>query len=291
MMNQSLAQELCSPEAHVVYGGNKVPVIKFNCYEELPWLAHGFSTRQGGVSRGMFESMDLSFTRGDDPEAVMENFRRFGEAVGISCDSMVFTHQTHTTNVRVVSASDRGKGICRPRDFDNVDGLITDTPGVALVTFFADCIPLFFVDVHRRVIGASHSGWRGTVQKMGLKTVRAMEETYGCAPESLVAVIGPGICRSCYEVGPEVADAFRQIFPKEKQDMVLKAAGRDKFFLDLWAANRLILQEAGVLSENIHISGLCTHCHPRALWSHRSLGKDRGSLAGFMMLKPEDSLK
>ena len=298
-MSQSLEQELYSPEAHVTYGSLRVPVIKFNCFEQLSWLAHGFSTRLGGVSRGDFESMNLSFTRGDVYEDVRENFRRFGEAAKIPCESMVFTHQTHTVHVRAVTEKDRGKGICVPRDFENTDGLITDRPGVALVTFFADCIPLFFADTRRRVIGASHSGWRGTVGKIGLKTVQAMQEHYGCVPESLTAVIGPGICRHCYEVGAEVADAVRAAFPKENWDMLLtpkksgeetkgSSEGDSKYMLDLWAANVLVLLEAGLLRENIHVSGLCTHCHPQALWSHRSLGNARGSLAGFIMLKPEE---
>lgn len=282
---QLLSRGLRSDEAHVVFGGQKVPVIKFNCYEDIPWLSHGFSTREGGVSTGIFGSMNLSFTRGDDPEAVMENFRRFGEAVGMDHRAMVFTQQTHTTNVRVATAADRGKGIICHRDYTDVDGLITNEPGVPLVTFFADCVPLYFVDPVRRVIGASHSGWRGTVRKMGQVTVEAMARTYGCEPADLIAVIGPSICGNCYEVSQDVADAFRAAFEPEAWPQLLRDKGSGKYMLDLWKANQWILAKAGLRRENIHVSGLCTHCHPDALWSHRSLGSARGSLAGFMMIR------
>ena len=199
--------------------------------------------------------------------------------------TMVFTQQTHTTNVRVATAADRGKGIICDRDYTDVDGLITNEPGVPLVTFFADCVPLYFVDPVRRVIGASHSGWRGTVRKMGQVTVEAMARTYGCEPADLIAVIGPSICGNCYEVSQDVADAFRAAFEPEVWPQLLKDKGNGKYLLDLWQANVQILADAGLRRENIHVSGLCTHCHPDALWSHRSLGSARGSLAGFMMIR------
>lgn len=281
----NIEKELRTPEAHVVAGGNGVPVIKFNAFEAMDWLEHGFSTRDGGVSTGIYESMNLSFTRGDDPENAMENFRRFGDAVNMDYRDMVFTWQTHTTNIRAVTANDKGKGIITERDYRDIDGLVTDVPGVPLVTFFADCVPLYFADPVKRVMGASHSGWRGTVARMGLETVRQMEDRYGCDAGDLVAVIGPSICQKCYEVSADVAEAFEAQFPAAQcRDFILDK-GNGKYMLDLWRANWYILKDAGICGENIHISGLCTHCHPDALWSHRSLGTARGSLAGFMMIK------
>ena len=277
--------QLKTNEAHVKILGDHVPVIRFNCFEEIPWLAHGFSTRSGGVSTGDFASMNLSFTRGDHAEDAMENFRRFGQAIGIAPENMILTHQTHTTCVRPAGRSDRGKGIFTPRDEDGVDGFITNEPGCAIVTFFADCVPLFFVDEKKKVIGSSHSGWRGTAGRMGRATVQAMKETYGCNPEDLVAVIGPSICGSCYEVSGDVAQEFLREFPQAQCRDFLKSKGNDKYLLDLWKANAYILADAGIPEEKIHISGVCTHCHPDLLWSHRSQGNRRGSLAGFIMIK------
>ena len=281
----NMEKELWTPEAHVVMGDNGVPVIKFNAFETMDWLAHGFSTREGGVSTGIYDSMNLSFTRGDDPEHAMENFRRFGDAVQMDHRDMVFTWQTHTTNIRTVTAHDKGKGIVAQRDYKDIDGLVTDVPGVPLVTFFADCVPLYFADPIKRVIGASHSGWRGTVARMGLQTVDYMHGQYGSDPKDLVAVIGPSICQICYEVSADVANAFEAQFPAAQYQDFIIDKGHGKYMLDLWRANWYILKDAGIREENIHISGLCTHCHPDALWSHRSLGTARGSLAGFMMIK------
>lgn len=283
-INESGVIELRTPQAHVVGGADGVPVIKFNAFESMDWLEHGFSTRLGGVSTGTFESMNLSFTRGDDPELVMENFRRFGNAIHMDHKDMIFTHQTHTTNIRVVTADDKGKGITKARDYSDIDGLITNEPELPLVTFFADCVPLYFADPVTRAIGASHSGWRGTVSRMGEATVRAMNEAYGCRPENMTAVIGPSICQKCYEVSQDVADAFAESFPEQEWRDFIYDKGHGKYQLDLWRANWYILKAAGIPEENIHISGLCTHCHPNTLWSHRSLGTARGSLAGFMMI-------
>lgn len=276
---------LNTDQAHVQISSNHVPVIRFDCYEDIPWLAHGFSTRGGGVSTGTFESMNLSFSRGDDPQAAMENFRRFGEAIGISPEQMVFSKQTHTTNVLRVTKDYCGKGILTERDYTDIDGLITNEPQTALVIFGADCVPLFFVDTKNKAIGASHSGWRGTVRRMGAVTVQAMADAFGSMPEDLIAVIGPSVCPKCYEVSKDVADAFMAEFSESQCDQIFIDKGNGKYMLDLWGANRIILEEAGLNPENIHISGQCTHCHPDLLWSHRSLGNARGSLAGFMMIK------
>lgn len=287
---EPLDKILESSQAHVVYGAQDVPVIRFKCFEDIPWLAHGFSTREGGVSEGIYKSMNLSFTRGDDPGAVRENFRRFGRAVDMDWKKMVFARQTHTVNVLPVGRKDWGKGIIKDTDYQDIDGLITNEPDVSLVTFFADCVPLFLVDKNKKVIGASHSGWRGTVARMGAATVAAMREHYGCDPQNLVGVIGPSICGDCYEVSEDVAMAFKDAFGARPWEVFCRPKGGGKYLLDLWKANERVLSEAGIPREQIHVSGLCTHCHPDILWSHRSLGTARGSLAGFMMIREEGAL-
>ena len=162
---------------------------------------HLFTTRMGGVSTGIFSSLNLSYTRGDEEGAVDENFRRVAAIFDETPDRIVCSHQTHTTNVRLVTEEDAGKGVTRKREFTDVDGLITDTPGLLLATFYADCVPLFFVDVRHKAIGLSHSGWRGTVERMGEKTLLAMKNAFGTRPEDVYAAIGPSICAGCYEIG------------------------------------------------------------------------------------------
>lgn len=263
----------------------EVPVIKYSIFEQLPDVAHGFSTRVGGVSEAPFDSMNLSFTRGDQADKVMENFRRFGQALGISCGQMVFSDQTHTTNLRIVTKNDCGKGILFDRDYHDIDGLITNEPNVALVTFFADCVPLYFVDPVKRVIAMSHSGWRGTVGKIGQKTVEKMQEAFGCEPEDIYAAIGPSICGECYEISRDVAEQFRAAFDANEYDQMMRDDHNGKYHLDLWKANELILKKAGISGDHLALPDICTCCNSDLMWSHRKTGGIRGSLAGMLMLR------
>ena len=169
---------------------NHVPYIQFKNLSATGIVKHGFSTRKGGVSTGIFSSMNLNFKRGDDPDAVLENYRRMAAALNMRVEDMVLSDQTHTTNVRVITEEDRGKGILRPQDYSDVDGMITNVPGIVLVTSYADCVPLYFVDPVRKAIGLSHSGWKGTVGHIGQKTVEKMHEVYGSEPKDIVAAIG-----------------------------------------------------------------------------------------------------
>lgn len=263
--------------------GYVLPYLSFSSYEALPYIRHMFTTREGGVSKDIYESLNLSFTRGDDETAVLENYRRVAQALGTSIDHIVTSDQTHTTNVRPVGKEDLGKGITRPRDYKDVDGMITDQPGVLLATFYADCVPLYFVDPVHKAIGLSHSGWRGTVGRMGQATVEAMERSFGSQPKDLLCAIGPSICQDCYEVSRDVAEAFIFAFPTHEKE-ILQAGAIGKYQLDLWKANEIVLTEAGVLKEHIDLAGLCTCCNSSILFSHRASKGKRGNLGAFLML-------
>ena len=165
--------------------------------------------------------MNLSFTRGDDPEKVRENFRRMGMVIGFETKDLVLSDQTHTTNVRLVTEADRGKGFDRERDYTDVDGLVTDTPGLMLVTIYADCVPLYFVDPVHKAVGLSHSGWKGTVHRIGKVTLERMKEAFGTRPEDVQAAIGPSICQDCYEVSEDVARAFMDEFADQLDDRLV----------------------------------------------------------------------
>lgn len=246
---------------------------------------HLFTTRIGGVSKGIFASMNLSYTRGDEKEAVDENFRRIAAIFHSRTERMVCSDQTHTTNVRVVTEEDCGKGIIIEKDYKNVDGLITNEPGIILATFYADCVPLYFVDIRNKAIGLSHSGWRGTVEEMGACTINAMKEAYGSRPEDIKVAIGPSICRDCYEVSEDVAIKFKEHFSKD-YDKILKCGNVEgKYQLDLWEANKIILINAGILPENIEVTDVCTCCNPEYFFSHRASQGKRGNLGAFMELR------
>jgi YfiH family protein len=211
-----------------------VPFLKYPILEKEGLVEHGISTRLGGVSEGFLGSMNLSYTRGDDPAHVDENYRRMAAAIGVKPEHMVCTHQTHTTNVRIVTREDAGKGVTREKDYTDVDGLITNVPGICLVTFYADCVPLLFLDPVKKVVASSHSGWRGTVNRMGQVTVEKMQKEFGCDPKNILACVGPSICQECYEVSEDVIDMFRANFRESEYDRLFYAKENGKFQLDLW---------------------------------------------------------
>lgn len=263
----------------------EVPYLEYPLLTDTKIVYHGFSTRLGGVSQGCYASMNLSFTRGDDEAAVRENYHRIAKSIGVKCENMVLSQQTHTTNVRVVTEKDKGKGIVKPLDYTDVDGMVTNIHGICLVTFYADCVPLYFVDPVQKAIGLSHSGWRGTVGKIGKETIRKMEEQYGSDPKDILAAVGPSICKDCYEVSEDVILEFQKNFKERYWKDLFYRKENGKYQLDLWKANEIIFKESGILPEHIAVTNVCTHCNSEILYSHRTSGDRRGNLAAFLALK------
>lgn len=260
-----------------------VPYLTYNSLSEIKFINHAFTTRLGGVSEGEFTSMNMAFNRGDKVENVTENYKRFCRSAGFEYESLVASAQDHNTFVRAVTSADKGVGIYKPRDLQSVDALITNEKGVTLVTYYADCTPLFFVDTKNKAIGLAHAGWRGTVGRIGEKVIKKMGGMYGTDPADIKAAIGPAISVCCYEVDKPCADNFlalddldtsRFVFPKED----------GKFMIDLLETNRQILVKSGVKSENITISDLCTNCNSELLWSHRATKGHRGTMSAFMCI-------
>lgn len=263
-----------STRLHEVEG---VPFLTFPKLEEAG-VTHGFSTRLGGVSEGIFASMNLSYNRGDEKASVDENYRRMGKAIGFTPDQLVFSNQVHDTKIKIVTKEDCGKVMT------GMDGLMTDEKGICLVTSYADCVPLFFYDPVKGVVAVSHSGWKGTVNRMGKKTVEKMESVYGSKAEDIIAAIGPSICQKCYEISEDVAIQFADAFPEKWYDTFMVDKGNGKYQLDLWKVNEYILLDAGILREHLDITDLCTCCNPELLFSHRASKGKRGNLAGFIRL-------
>ncbi len=266
---------------------NQVPFLQFSMFQGLP-VIHGFSTKLGGVSKGDCATMNLSFTRGDKVEDVVENHRRFAKAVGYEPEDLVLTDQVHSTNILRVGKADTGDVFAHDRVIKEVDGLVTNEPGVVLMTFFADCVPLMFYDPVKHVIGNAHSGWRGTVNRMGEKMVQRMGEEYGSKPEDILAVVGPSICQKCYEVSEDVVLEFHQAFDEKHWPELYYKKPNDHYQLDLWKANEIILQEAGLKSEHIEVCGVCTNENPDVLFSHRYTGGKRGNLSAVIGLEEKD---
>ena len=268
------------------FHGGALPYFSFAPFDELG-LINAFTTKKGGISTGCFSELDLGLSL-EPMEILRENYVRAAKALGADPMKLVSSWQTHTTNVRRMTAEDAGKGPFRERDYKDVDGMVTDVPGLTLVTYYADCVPLYFYDPVHRAIGLSHSGWKGTVGRMAEKTVRKMQECFGTDPKELLAGIGPSICRDCYEVSEDVAEAFRENFTAEECRSILypgKAPG--KYQLDLWEANRRIMAGSGIPEANIFVTDICTRCNPELLYSHRVMGTKRGIQGAFFGLPEE----
>lgn len=261
-------------------------VLFYSCsHPAWAGVAHGFSTRVGGVSPAPWDSLNLGTNRGDEPANVRNNFRRFCAAIGADADTLVKNHQVHSNLVRCVTAEDRTPDLALPGTFDG-DGLVTDQPGVCLTVFSADCIPVLLYDPVRRCIAAAHAGWRGTAAGIAAKAVETMVTHYGCDPKNILAAIGPGISPCCFETHQDVPDGLRSGLGDKAEPFIRPACQEGKFHVDLKGANARWLELSGVSPEHIAICPACTACDLDTFWSHRILGNRRGSMAAMIQLLP-----
>ena len=259
-------------------------MIRTQKYETLQYLTadgitvpHGFTTRLGGVSTGTQSSLNLAVGRGDSLENVEENLRRLGRAVGFDPEKLVMTLQIHSDIVRVVTEKDH-IGLCH-RDYPKCDALVTNTPGVALLVFTADCTPLLFWDEKTGAVGAAHSGWRGTVSGIGARVVESMGREFGSRPQDIHAAIGPNIGLCHFETDEDVPQAFRAAYGSQMEPWI--TTDGKKYHLDLKAINRQILLNAGVTQ--VEVCTECTQCSPQRFWSHRVTGGARGSQGAIIV--------
>ena len=243
-------------------------------------VPHCFTTRLGGVSEGYLGAMNIGMHRGDKPENVLKNYAILGDALGFSPEKAVLTKQTHTDVVRIVGEKEHGAGLFAP-ELTPCDGLITCTPGTALVVFTADCTPILLHDPVTGAVGAVHAGWRGTAAAIGAKAVEAMCREFGCKAENIRAAIGPNIGQCCFETDSDVPDAMIARYGAAAQPHI-RAVGK-KFFVNLKAINALGLESMGV--KNIAVSPLCTACDGTRFWSHRRVGANRGSQGAIIVCK------
>lgn len=243
---------------------------------------HCFTTRLGGVSQGHLQSLNIGTSRGDAPENVLENYRRLGSSLGFDIHNLVLSRQTHSDIVHVVTEKDRGAGLFAP-PLPDCDALITNTPGIALVVFTADCTPILFWDTQTGSVGAAHAGWRGTASGIAARVVEAMGREYGSKPENIRAAIGPNIGYCHFETDEDVPQAMRAAFGPDAEAWI--TSNGEKYFLDLKAINRLVLNRAGV--ETVEMSDACTVCQCERFWSHRVTKGLRGSQGAIIVCRED----
>lgn len=244
---------------------------------------HGFSTRVGGVSLGLYDSLNLGLNRGDDPAHVAENWKRFGQAVGIDTKRFVHGPQVHGSAVRVARASD-AHSIFQTASWPGADGYVTNIPDLPLVIFTADCTPLLLEDPAARVVGAVHCGWRSTAADIMANAVEKMV-SLGAAPENIRAAIGPGIRQCCFQTSLEVPQALDSLLKGQTDGLYAPdRSAPGKYRVDLPGAVARRLEQLGLLPEHIGQTGQCTMCDPGLFWSHRAMGTARGSQANIIAL-------
>jgi len=256
----------------------------FENFDNTGIVSHCFSTRKGGVSKGVFESMNLRL-RNDKFENVIHNYKIICSAIGVDYRDVVFSNQIHSDNIYTVSQCDRGKGLLRKSDINDADGLITNEKNIVLTTFYADCVPVFLLDPVKRVIAMAHSGWRGTVKKISAKAVLKMERDYGCEKKNILLGIGPSIKKCCFEVDYPVVCEFQKNILFSENFIFKNDKKKEKYMIDLQGIIKETLVSIGIPVQNIEDSDICTKCNPDLFFSHRYMGDERGSLAGLMALK------
>ncbi len=271
------------------FDGASCKVVKSKLFKQFPELVSACSTREGGVSSGIYSTMNLGFATGDHPSNVSENYEIICNELGIRMEDVVLAKQTHQSNIRIVTDRDRGKGVLCPVNYDDIDALITSKtehrPSPVLTVITADCVPVSVYDPKHMAIGLAHSGWKGTVQQITAKMLDKMEQVYETAPEDVYLSIGPSICSKCYEVGKDVASEFKKVYNLEEWEQLFTPTLDEKYYLNLQNAVKITALKAGVPEGNIEIQGLCTCCNPKLLFSHRASQGKRGTLATFLGIR------
>ena len=242
-------------------------------------VPHCFTTRLGGVSTGILESLNIAFKEGESMENVEENIRILARELSFDPERLVLTRQIHSDIVRVVTHADH-TSLCH-RDYPECDALVTNDPGTALMVFTADCTPVLLWDSVTGAVGAAHAGWRGTASKIAVKTLEAMVKNYGCDPKNVHAAIGPNIGKCHFETDADVPEAILAAYGEEAWEWIEQKG--EKYFLDLKAINALGLRQAGVT--DIDFSGSCTACAPHRFWSHRVTRGQRGSQGAIILCR------
>ena len=262
---------------------NAVDIVQYPILSRFDEILHFTSTRLGGVSSGSYESLNLGKFSGDETDNIQQNFNRFLSEINLPKEQFHLPYQTHGDSVFKIDADFilQNESVHREK-LHGVDALITNLPNQCIGVSTADCVPVLIFDPVKKAVGAAHAGWRGTCSRIASKTVIAMQQEFHSNPSDLVAVIGASISPDAYNVGDELIANFEN----EKFDIdkiFFKKA--EKHHLDLWKANKIILEEAGLKPENIEIAGLCTFTEHQRFFSARRLGIKSGRMVSGIMLQ------
>ncbi|MFD1176069.1 peptidoglycan editing factor PgeF [Paenibacillus puldeungensis] len=257
----------------------------------VPGLTAGFTSRSGGISEPPYDSFNLAYHVGDSPQHVLENRRRLAETLGFNPETWTCGEQVHDTKIAVVRKNDRGKGYAdRSSAFQDMDGLVTNEPDVLLTSFYADCVPLYFLDPRNKVIGLAHAGWKGTVKLISHAIIDTMEREFSSNRAEIRTAIGPSIGQCCYEVDEMVMGKVREAVETigatqadyEAHSLFAPSQHDGKTMLNLKELNRIIMIKAGILPTHIECTTWCTSCHPELFFSYRKQNGVTGRMASWI---------
>jgi polyphenol oxidase len=251
-------------------------------FDETGIVTNAFTTRIGGVSNPPYNELNLGLHVEDEAEKVIANRRIIAETLGFAFEDFICAQQVHGAEIKVVSKDFKGRGTIDFSDaIPNTDAIITNEPELALMTNYADCVPIFFLDPVQKAIGLAHAGWKGTEAEIGPKTLLALMEKFASKPADCLVAIGPSIGACCYEVSEHLFEAFDKF--SYKKDL-FEDKGNGRWKLNLWEANRRQLLAAGVKDSNLTVAEVCTSCNNQLLFSHRGDGGKTGRLAAIIKL-------
>ena len=265
-----------------------IDYLVIEAFERSGIVQHGFSTRKGGVSQGPYESLNIGLHVGDDSDRVRINRQRLATALAVSSERMVVPAQVHGNQVKVVTGRHAGAGV---QDLSSalpgVDALVTQETDLALCTVYADCVPVYILDPVHQAIGLAHAGWKGTTAQIGAQTLQQISASFGTKARDCLIGIGPSVGPCCYEVDRSVWRQFTAAFSlKDRARISQVGTISNRFYLNLWEANRLTLMAGGVLAANIWIAGICTRCHQDWFYSYRAAeGQETGRMAAVLALR------
>ena len=254
---------------------NDIKYLQFRNLSIFENLVHFSTTRIGGVSTGILDSLNLGYTVNDNPKNVTQNLENLSKILGFERKQMVSPKQTHSKNIGIVKSTND--------IFPNTYALITNIPGICIFVRTADCVPILLFDPVQKAVAIIHSGWKGTVHKISQHTIELMQTEFGTKPNDLIAGIGPSIGPDVYEVGPEVIELFYEQFGIDHITKPVKDS--EKGLLNLWKVNKNILLESGIPENQIEIAEICTYANPELFYSARRNGVKTGRMATGIILK------
>lgn len=262
---------------------NSLSIWFFENFLNYPEICHFISTRMGGFSLPPYDSLNLGFHVGDSYQNVLKNRKILASTLGFTVSSFVTSEQVHLNNVAVVTEKERGLGSTEHESaIKGIDGMVTKTPEICLMVLQADCVPVLFYDPEQKVIGIAHAGWGGTITKVAENTISVMAKEYNSVSEDVIVGIGPSIGPCCYEVKLDVVEKVQKNLGNNEEIITVRS---NKYYLDLWKANKIQLLNSGVAEENINIAGVCTRCNNHIFFSARASKNNTGRFGAGIMIR------